>query len=187
MGLTLNNPYWVSDSFTVTSATTLTSAQVGIWISTQHPGATPTSLEWSIGTTTPVKGAANGPNDVSQGTASSLTSTAAGSSANGRYSLYETEFGLNATLAPGTYWFTLTGAVAGPGDGVGVYWDVNEGASVAYNSTIGALAHYTPTGPLSGGLASRNDTAFPSGKPDFRSRISEAGFQKLDLRAGFSS
>jgi hypothetical protein len=38
----------VSDSFTVSSPTTLASAQAGLWV---NSGATPASLEWSIGTT----------------------------------------------------------------------------------------------------------------------------------------
>ena len=38
----------VEDSFTVSGPTTLGSAQAGLWLDT---GATPTSLDWSIGTT----------------------------------------------------------------------------------------------------------------------------------------
>src|ERR1700722_11740812 len=43
------SPDWsVSDSFTVSSPTTLASAQAGLWVGS---GTTLTNLQWSIGTT----------------------------------------------------------------------------------------------------------------------------------------
>ncbi len=43
---TINFGYQVTDSFTVSSPTTLTGAQIGLWV---YPGGSPTSVEWSIG------------------------------------------------------------------------------------------------------------------------------------------
>jgi len=118
-GRTINNTYVVSDSFTVTGNFDLSMATVGLWVS---PGATPTSVDWSIGTT------AFG-SDISSGTSASLTNTYFGLGT-GYFDVYSSSFGLNGALSSGTtYYFTLSNAVAS--DAGSVYWDTNGGPSSA--------------------------------------------------------
>jgi hypothetical protein len=112
-------PYAVSDSFTVSSATSLSSAQAGLWV---DAGATPVSLDWSVGTTPFAS-------DISSGTAS-LNDTFV---RNNGFDIYESAFAVNGTLGIGTYYFTLQNGVAS--DSGSVSWDNNNGPSTAYQSS----------------------------------------------------
>jgi hypothetical protein len=119
---TINEGQSVSDSFTVSSPTALTSAQAGLWT---DPGQTPTSVQWSIGTT-PFG------SQVSSGNAS-LNNTFIGNSVYG-YPIYESAFAVSGLLSAGTYYFTLQNAVAPPpypGAATWVAWDENDGPSGA--------------------------------------------------------
>lgn len=113
----------VSDSFTVASPTTLTSAQVGLWV---FPGDTPATVSWSIGTS-------KFGSDVNSGTSSTTNvfqftnHTIIGNS-----DVYELTFSLSATLAAGTYWLTLSNATSSNSFVVG--WDQNSGPSMAANN-----------------------------------------------------
>ena len=128
---TINNSWVVSDSFAVTDNVNLSMATVGLWLS---PGATPTSVDWAIGTT------AFG-SDISNGT-SSLTNTFFGTGF-GYYDIYSSSFGLSGALSSGTtYYFTLSNAVAS--DGGFVFWDSNNGPSTGEQSDNGRLI-YNPT------------------------------------------
>lgn len=110
--------YLVSDSFTVTSDTTLSSAVAGLWTS----NGAPTSLEWSIGTT-------EGGSQISSGTATSFSSTPDGLG-NGYYPIYESQFAITGSVDVGTtYYFSLQNAAPGS-----MYWDINNGASAAFQN-----------------------------------------------------
>jgi hypothetical protein len=109
--------YSVSDSFTLSAATTLTSAQIGLW--TQY---LPTTLDWSIGTT-PFS------SDISSGTGT-LANTFVGTS--GGYLVYESTFPLTTPsplAASATYWLTLQNDPLHS-----VYWSLSAGPnpSAAY-------------------------------------------------------
>lgn len=100
----INNGASVSDSFTISSPTTLESAQLGLYA---QPGASPTSLHWSIGSTI-------GGSDLGSGTANTLYNTyVATTESPYNLPMYESAFNLNVgTLAVGTYYLTLSSAVA---------------------------------------------------------------------------
>ncbi|HMD99041.1 MAG TPA: PEP-CTERM sorting domain-containing protein [Terriglobia bacterium] len=122
---TINFGYQVSNSFTLGAGSTLTGAQIGLWLS---PGDSPTSVNWSIGTT---------PYDSSLGSGTGvLTDTFQSTNPYG-YSLDESTFSLGGTLAAGTYYLTLQN-LAIPSGGPG-YWDQNSGPSSAYESAVGSL------------------------------------------------
>lgn len=123
---TINNGYSVSDSFTVSSLTTLTSAQVGLWM---VPGAAPSGLVWEVGT---YPFAANIGNGVA-----SLSDTSLGTNMFG-YTEYESVFSIPSTpLSPGSYYFTLTDATSSE-SGAPVYWDRNLGPSTATQDYLGS-------------------------------------------------
>src|SRR5208337_2277325 len=100
MGWNIGSGYAVSDSFTVTSDTTLTEAQIGLWAAA---GEYPTSVDWSIGTI--AFGA-----QISSGAGSSLVNSYQSTNSQG-YAVLQSTFALNGTLAADTtYWLTLTNA-----------------------------------------------------------------------------
>jgi hypothetical protein len=112
--ISISSGYSESDSFIVSSATTLTEVQAGLW----GGGGTPAELDWSIGTS-PFG------SDVSSATDAALISTPAGFS--GITPLFESTFSVTGTVAPGEYWLTLMNAIP-----VSVGWDVTNGPSTAY-------------------------------------------------------
>jgi hypothetical protein len=126
---TINYGFSVSDSFTLSSAATVTGFDFVSWIS---PGDVTTAVDWSIGS-------------VAYG--SDFSGTAALSNLqygvlvdNYGYNVYtNTATGLSVSLAAGTYWLTLQNAVTTSGRPV--YWDENDGPSVAFQTTTGSLAH----------------------------------------------
>ena len=87
-GVYISFPYLVSDSFTVTSPTSLTGAAIVTWT---DPGAVASSLEWEIGTS-PFG------SDVSSGE-SSVSSTYLFTNGHG-YDINEATFALNGVLTP---------------------------------------------------------------------------------------
>jgi hypothetical protein len=126
---TVNFGYSVSNTFTVSSATSLTGAQIALWT---FSGDTPLTVDWSIGTS-PFG------SDVSSGTAT-LTNTFLFTNGFG-YDIYESAFSLNGNVAAATtYWFSIaneTNNNSNPN-----YWDINNGPSVAYESAVGPVADY---------------------------------------------
>ena len=122
---TINFGYAVSDSFTLSSSTTLTGAQIGLWA---FPGDRPTTVDWSIGTYAD-------DSSLGSGTAG-LTNTFQYTNGYG-YDILESTFSLSGTLGAGTYWFTLQNAVVPNGDPI--YWDINQGPSSAWESSYGYL------------------------------------------------
>ena len=116
----------VSDSFTVSSSATLTSAVAGLWVAN---GVTLESLQWMIGTT-PFSC------NISSGTAS-LDNTYFGPASLSGTSVYASDFAINGSVTPGIYYLTLTNAVASvPGE---IGWDQNNGPSSFYDSVGGNL------------------------------------------------
>jgi hypothetical protein len=109
----------VTDSFTLSNDSTLTSVLVGLWLSS---GDSPGNVLWSIGTTAFAS-------DEGSGTAS-FTSISDGNN------LYTSTFSLISplNLAAGTYWLTLQAATTTPTGG-DVDWDLNSGPSTAYISS----------------------------------------------------
>jgi len=136
-GWTINYGFAVSDSFTLGSTTTITGFSFGGWT---FPGDTIGSVDWGI---------SSSPDYAITGTAL-LTKGAGGVGAQG-YDVYDYSASVGSlTLAAGTYWFALQNADAGNGDYV--YWDINNGPSVAYENTIGNVNGYLQPGT--------NSTAF---------------------------
>ena len=119
--------YTVTDSFTVSGASTLTSAEIGLWVVSGNVSST---VDWSIGT------AAFGSN-ISSGTAASLSNTLFMSDNAYGYDIYDSTFLLNGTLlSAGTYWLTLENASAA---GYATFWDQNGGSSTAYQTSTGSI------------------------------------------------
>ncbi|HTU92413.1 MAG TPA: PEP-CTERM sorting domain-containing protein, partial [Gemmataceae bacterium] len=145
--LQIGNSHQISNSFTLTQTSTLTSVEVGLWV--DH-GATPTSLVWTIST----QPAGNPPPSyvpsasiLASGTASgsSLTNTLKISDNSFTSDVYDTDFSLSVTLNPGTYYLSL-GPNSTASDSGGIFWDDNNGPSVAYSSTVGNLYGTLGTG-----------------------------------------
>lgn len=123
---TINYGYSVSDSFTLTGSSSLTGAQVGLWL---IQGDSPDSLTWAIGTTV-------GDSSLGSGTAT-LSNTFQFTNGQG-YDVYESAFPLSGSLGAGTYWLTLDNAVSN--EGGHVFWDENGGPSQAWQTYMGTRA-----------------------------------------------
>jgi hypothetical protein len=119
---TINFGFSVSNSFTLTNASSLTSVQLGLWA---EPGDVPTSVDWSIGT-------AEESSDLTSGTDASLSSVFQFTNDYG-FDIYESSFSLGELLGPGTYWLTIQNGVSG-GGGDPVYWDQNDDSSTAFQN-----------------------------------------------------
>jgi hypothetical protein len=119
----------VGNSFTLSAASNLTEAQIGLWL---YPGQIPVQVDWEIGT-----GFAD--NTYGSGTSVFSTNTGKGQSGGGYagYDLYESTFALNllSSLGAGTYWLTLTNATS-TDSGYGVWWDINDGPSAAWTDAM---------------------------------------------------
>jgi hypothetical protein len=124
---TLNYGYQVSGSFNLSGTSTVEGANIGLWA---FSGDTLTSVEWMIGTSAY-------DNSLGSGTATITTSTDLGPNTD-NYELWEDGFSLpNLNLAGGTYYLTLQNAVVPNGDPI--YWDENDGPSLAYESATGPI------------------------------------------------
>ncbi len=121
--------YAVADSFLSAGSATVTSFDAGIWVSS---GDTPTTLTWTILTGGPswLSGT-----PVASGNATwsnSLWGTAYG------YDVYtSTVSGLHTPIGAGTYWLELSnGVTAGA---LNLFWDENDGPSLAYQNVTGPI------------------------------------------------
>jgi hypothetical protein len=122
----LNYGYKTTDSFTVSSPTTVTSMTLGLWT---DRGDHPLTTQWSIGTSPFAS-------DISSGV-TSLQNTFYGLSPTYDYPIYSSTGQLSGTLSPGTYWLTLHDATA---SNLGeLFWDENRGPSTAYGSRAGQI------------------------------------------------
>ena len=126
---TIGAGFSVSDSFTLTSTSTITSVDFGVW---NYPGDSTTSVDWSIGVA------------PFGGSSSTAATTDVFDFTNQLYDVYTDTFSTGSlTLGPGTYYLTLLNAVTTGGY---AFWDQNNGPSVAYENTIGNLNGYDEPG-----------------------------------------
>ncbi len=122
--------YAVADSFVSTGSTTVTGFDAGVWVDS---GATPTTLTWTILTGGP---SWLGGTTVASGSA--IWSNTYFGSAFGIYDVYaSTVSGLNAPIGAGTYWLELSNGVAS--DAQNLFWDENDGPSLAYHNVAGVI------------------------------------------------
>jgi hypothetical protein len=127
----LDYGYVVTDSFTLSSSSTVTSANFLIWL---YPGDTLSNVDWSIGTSA---------FDTSLGAATATTSSLGQTNSGvfGSYNVYDESISIpSLSLGAGTYWFTLQNANTG---GYPAFWDVSNGASSAVNNILGAVPSET--------------------------------------------
>lgn len=121
----INSGYWVSDSFTVGSNSTVTGADFDAFVVI---GDSLTSVDWAIGTS-PDSGA------FTTALISSLVS--ASNPVINDTDVYVASFSIaDVSVSSGTtYWLTLQNAVTTESSGTG--WDIGNGPSVAYESYWG--------------------------------------------------
>jgi hypothetical protein len=129
---TINLGYAVSDSFTLPSSSTVTSANFLIWL---YSGDTLSSVDWSIGTSA---------FDTSIGAATAATSSLSQTNSGlfGSYNIFNESISIpSLSLGAGTYWFTLQNAVVSnvydP-----AYWDISNGPSDAWENSLGDVNGY---------------------------------------------
>jgi hypothetical protein len=123
---TINFGYTVSDQFKVPSSSTISGFGFAFWL---FPGDSLSSVDWALGT------AAFG-NNIASGTASgsSLSQQFISSNQYG-YNIQAVWItGLNVAVGPGSYWVTLANAAVPSGDPV--YWDENDGPSLARDNSF---------------------------------------------------
>jgi hypothetical protein len=119
----ISSGYSAADSFTLSSAATVTGADFGVW---NLLGDKTTSIGWSI-VTSPTGGSV-----VASGTAD-VVATYLGN--NGGFDLYTDAISIpDVSLAAGSYWIELQNAGSSTGS---VAWDVNNGTSSAWNNIDG--------------------------------------------------
>jgi hypothetical protein len=123
----VDSGFMVSDAFTLSSSTTLDSAQAGLWVDT---GATPITVDWSVGTVPFAS-------DISSGTAS-LINTFLFYNIDYDFDVYESAFAISGSLGAGTYYFTLQNATTS--DSGNVAWDISNGPSAAFHNTDGNIS-----------------------------------------------
>jgi len=130
----INQGFSVSDSFTLSSSSTVGGADFNVWLS---PGDTLSSVFFSIGTEPLyLGGGTNEEEGTAYPTARFIEVNSDG------YDIDEESFSINSLpLVAGTYWFSLQNAVAVSGNPL-IYWDMSNGPSVAYVSTHGNTNGY---------------------------------------------
>jgi hypothetical protein len=142
----------IADSFSLTASSTLTSVDFGAWI---QPGGVPTSVDWSIidltgGTIT---------NTFASGTASITSDTVV--TPGGLYNVDSDTFSLpSVSLPAGTYFLALDNAESS--NGSQVFWDQNNGPSVAWSQQQGYLTPANTGCSASSGYCSESFTIFGS-------------------------
>ena len=121
----ISGGYVVSDSFTVSSASTVTGFTFGEYWVTGDPTLT---VDWSISSTE------NGPGEVG---AAKVANVSRSNIKNTDTFGTGTVTGIDVPLSPGTYWLNLTNATTAGGDPV--FWDENSGPSQASQSALGTI------------------------------------------------
>jgi len=139
-GWTINFGFIVSDTFTLSAASTVTGLTFATWM---EPGDTLLSAQVAI--TSSEFGGTQFFNSV-------VNFTQSGCSVNQYGFDLCTESGtFNVALNSGTYWLNLENAVSALGDPV--YWDENSGPSMASENSVGTIPSesFTLTGTTGGG------------------------------------
>ena len=145
-GWTINSGYAVTNSFTLSSTTTITGFTFGGWT---YTGDTLTSVDWGISSAV----------DYAISGTVSLTK---GSGGNNGFGFDVYEYGASIaplTLAAGTYYFGLQNVVTAQSN-YG-FWDINNGPSIAFENQIGNVNGY-----VSAGSNSTSFTLLSSGVPE---------------------
>ena len=127
-GWTMNFGYIVSNNFTLASASTVTAFDFGVW---EYPGDTALTVDWSI------TGQENGGTVYGSGSGAAISEVVISTNGYGYQVSRDTVSGLNVILAAGTYWLNLQNAVTSQGNPL--YWDENDGPSLASENTIGSI------------------------------------------------
>jgi hypothetical protein len=121
--------FLVSDSFTLSQTSTVTSVDFGAWVAS---GGTATSVDWSITSTL--------------GSSGTFYGSAAGAALSGVFQntntsgldVYQETFSVaSLSLGPGTYWLNLTNTLVT--NGSQAFWDKNNGSSSAWQSSVGTI------------------------------------------------
>jgi hypothetical protein len=122
----------ISDSFFLSSASTVTGVDFGAWTST---GDSVTSVQWSIGTT---------PGDGSLGGGVANTTDTFLFNNSGVYDIASDTFSTgNISLGAGTYYLTLQNSTTASGTGES-FWDINNGPSLGFYSQGGGYSSLSP-------------------------------------------
>jgi hypothetical protein len=124
-GWTINQGFQVEDSFTLSSASTLTGVTFGNWL---FYGDSASSVDWAI------VGSEESQIPVCAGCSGTASLTAGTTFDNGEgYDVVDQSFSFASLgLAPGTYWLELQNEVVSNGDPG--YWDMNGGPSSIWDS-----------------------------------------------------
>jgi hypothetical protein len=124
---TINFDFAVTDSFTLSQASTVTGVNFGVWT---LPGDTISTIDWAIA------GAAD--NFPDQGAAVVSNSLVCGGCGFDVYDISWDSFSIpGQQLAAGAYWLVLQNAAVTNGDPA--YWDENDGLSLAFENTVGQI------------------------------------------------
>jgi len=125
LGWTINFGYSVSDSFTLSANSTVTGATFDAWL---YPGDTLSTVDWSIGTA-----------EFGGASATADTTGVFKETNEYGYDIYSESISIPdlPLAADTTYWFTLQDASVPSGNPV--FWDMNNGPSVAWENTLGNL------------------------------------------------
>ncbi len=138
----------VSDSFTLSSASTVGGFDLGVW---EFPGDKALTVDWSI------TALENGGTLYGSGTAH-VTDTFISTNQYG-YDIDSLKAtGLNVSLGSGTYWLNLQNTTSQLGDGV--FWDENDGKSLASDSLVGTIG--SESFEILGGSTTTTTTPEPS-------------------------
>ncbi|MGA3160154.1 MAG: PEP-CTERM sorting domain-containing protein [Terracidiphilus sp.] len=138
MGYLINSDT-VSDTFTLSQASTITGMTFNVWYA--GLGGTLPDAVWSIGTTNSrLPGAATFGSGVTPYSSYSLVAGSVnfsnlnfsnGEMPTGTYSIFEYTIALpDISLNAGTYWISLSDGYV---DGTGVFWDQSSGPSIAFD------------------------------------------------------
>jgi hypothetical protein len=125
---TINFGYIVSDTFALSGASTVTGFDFYTW---SAPGDTPQAVDWAITANE------NGGTVYGSGSGAALANTIISTNGYGYQINRDTVSGLNVNLGAGTYWLNLQNAVTSQGNPL--YWDENDGKSLASDSGIGTI------------------------------------------------
>ena len=130
---TMNFGYIVSDTFTLPGASTVVGFDFYTW---SYPGDTPLTVDWAI------TAKENGGTVYGFGYGASITNTIISTNSYGYQINYDRVNGLNVVLeGGGPYWLNLQNATTKGGNPL--YWDENDGPSLASSSSLGTIGSET--------------------------------------------
>jgi hypothetical protein len=124
--------YAVADSFISPGSATVTGFDAGIWV---NAGDTPTTFTWTILTGGP---SWDGGTTVATGNATWSNSYWGHGFGYAGYDIYSSSAsGLSVGIGAGTYWLELSNGVTNLGGNL--YWDENDGLSMANMNALGSI------------------------------------------------